>query len=319
MDYIEEELTVTTTYSVAFAVRVWRGARATPASDDAGNLRLLLLHGWLDNLASFSFFVPALLPRLPPNSSVAALDFAGHGRSGHSPSGVYSTVEFALHAAEVLDSLGWERCVVVGHSMGGGVAMVLAGSLPERVRGLVLLDSAGPPPTTAEAAPSAVAKFLAARAAAAAAAAARLCGARYPSAESAVAARLATVAAHPGKQSLSEVGAAALVARALQDAPGGGFNFRHDDRVKGFAFSFCEPQVHEFFRRVAAAGIPVALLRAASGWPYDRATVAARVALLGGLLTLVELPGSHHFHMDPETRDAVAAACAKWLHTAPLV
>jgi len=219
--------------------------------------------------------------------------------------------------AEVLDALGWPRAFLVGHSMGGGVAVVLAGALPERVRGVLLLDSAGPPPAAAEAAPDALAKLLAARAAAAAAAAARRGGARYPSLEAAVAARLATVATHPGKQFLSEEGAAAIVRRAIAEAPGGGVSWTHDDRIKAFAFSYCEPQALEFFRRVAAAGIPVLLLRARQGWPYDRAGVAARMALLGAALSHVELAGSHHFHLDPESREAVAAECAKWLLAAP--
>lgn len=306
----QEERIISTTYGVSVAVQIWRSGAAA----DEG-ARCLLLHGWLDNSASFAFLAPALLSRLPAPASLAALDFPGHGLSGHSPSGVYSTVENALIAAEVLDALGWERAALVGHSMGGGVAVVLAGALPERVRGVALLDSAGPPPVAAEAAPGAVAKFLAARGAAAASAAARRGGARYPSLEAAVAARLATVASHPGRQSLSEEGAAALVRRATTPTPEGGVNWTHDDRLKAFAFSYCEAQVLEFFRCVAAAGVPVLLLRASSGWPYDRAVVAARVALLGAALALVELPGSHHFHLDADTRSAVAAECAKWLAT----
>ena len=304
--YTEEEVSLPTSYGVTLSVRVWRGAAA------AAGVHLMCLHGWLDNSASFSRLIPALLPLLPPGSCVAALDFAGHGRSSHSPSGLYSTAENALHVVEVLDLLGWGRAVLVGHSMGGGVAAVLAGSLPERVRGVLLLDSAGPPPIPAEAAPDGVSKYLAVRGAAARGAAARG-GARYPSLESAVAARLATVATHPGRQSLSEEGAAALVRRAVQEAPGGGVDFCHDGRLKAFCFSYCEAQTHEFFRRIAAADTPVLLLRAASGWPYDRALVAARVALLGAAFSLVELPGSHHFHLDPATSGAVVAACAEWL------
>ena len=309
MSAADEEVTLPTSYGVALSVRVWRGTAAAAA----GGLHLMCLHGWLDNSASFSRLIPALLPLLPPGSCIAALDFAGHGRSGHSPSGLYSTAENALHVVEALDLLGWGRVVLVGHSMGGGVATVLAGSLPERVRGVLLLDSAGPPPVPAEAAPDGVSKYLAARGAAARGAAAARGGARYPSLESAVAARLATVATHPGRQSLSEEGAAALVRRALQEAPGGGFDFSHDGRLKAFCFSYCEAQTHEFFRRIAAADVPVLLLRAAGGWPYDRALVAARVALLGAFFSLVELPGSHHFHLDPATSGAVVAACAEWL------
>jgi pimeloyl-ACP methyl ester carboxylesterase len=100
---------------------------------------VLCLHGWLDNSASF---VP--LARYLKDFDLLALDFAGHGFSSHRPKTshyYFSDNLFDVDAA--LDVLGWEKCHIIGHSMGGGVAGSFAAALPERVDRLVLLDAVG--------------------------------------------------------------------------------------------------------------------------------------------------------------------------------
>jgi pimeloyl-ACP methyl ester carboxylesterase len=101
--------------------------------------KVLCLHGWLDNAASF---VP--LAQYLQEFDLLALDFAGHGFSSHRAAN--SHYYFANNLFDVdaaLDVLGWERCHMVGHSMGGGVASSLAAATPERVNRLVLLDAVG--------------------------------------------------------------------------------------------------------------------------------------------------------------------------------
>jgi pimeloyl-ACP methyl ester carboxylesterase len=73
-----------------------------------------------------------------------AFDLRGHGRSG----GVSTEAAFAIEAlagdiAAVADACGLERFVLVGHSLGGGVALAYAGAHPERVERLLLLDPIG--------------------------------------------------------------------------------------------------------------------------------------------------------------------------------
>ena len=105
-----------------------------------GAPRLLCLHGWLDNAASF---VP--LAGHLESCDLLALDFAGHGHSDHRPRGArYYMVENIWDIDAVLDALGWDRCHLVGHSMGGVVATAFAASAPERVQSLVALDGLGP-------------------------------------------------------------------------------------------------------------------------------------------------------------------------------
>jgi pimeloyl-ACP methyl ester carboxylesterase len=101
--------------------------------------RVLCLHGWLDNAASF---VP-LAPHLK-DFDLLALDFAGHGLSSHRPeSSRYYFHNYLYDLDAALDVLGWDKCHIIGHSMGGGIASCIAAALPERVDRLVMLDAIG--------------------------------------------------------------------------------------------------------------------------------------------------------------------------------
>ena len=71
---------------------------------------------------------------------VLALDCRGHGRSGK-PAGPYTTKRFAEDIRQAADALGVESMVLGGCSMGGTVAQAFAGAWPERVRGLLLVDT----------------------------------------------------------------------------------------------------------------------------------------------------------------------------------
>jgi pimeloyl-ACP methyl ester carboxylesterase len=104
-----------------------------------GAPKVLCLHGWLDNAASF---VP--LSAYLEDFDLLALDFAGHGFSSHRPaSSRYYFPENLFDVDAVLDVLGWEKCHLIGHSMGGGIATGLAAAAPERVGRLVSLDAVG--------------------------------------------------------------------------------------------------------------------------------------------------------------------------------
>ena len=80
-------------------------------------------------------------PQVAPYYRTLAIDMRGHGDSDNDPEGRYDhgTMSFDLEAA--LDHLGIERLVLVGHSMGGRVAMHFGGRHPERLAGLVIVDS----------------------------------------------------------------------------------------------------------------------------------------------------------------------------------
>lgn len=72
----------------------------------------------------------------------ASFDLRGHGESGKPGDATdYSIERMAADVLDVLDSLGWERAVVLGHSLGGMVVQEVALTFGERVEALVLMDT----------------------------------------------------------------------------------------------------------------------------------------------------------------------------------
>jgi len=105
---------------------------------------VLLLHGW--NGSTFS--MRRTIPDLAHRYRVVAIDLPGYGFSSRSENADYSTSAQADVVRSVLDRLQIDRAAaVLGHSMGGGVAMQLALRHPERVERLVLVSSVTPSET----------------------------------------------------------------------------------------------------------------------------------------------------------------------------
>src|ERR671923_2464586 len=102
---------------------------------------LLLLHGITDSSQTWERVAPLLSERF----TLVAPDLLGHGESA-TPRGDYSLGAHASGVRDVLTALGIDRVTVVGHSLGGGVAMQFAYQFPERCERLVLVSSGGPPP-----------------------------------------------------------------------------------------------------------------------------------------------------------------------------
>lgn len=99
---------------------------------------LLLLHG----IAGTSATWDDVIPRLAGRHTVIAPDLIGHGDS-EKPRGDYSLGAYANAIRDLLEALGRERATVVGHSLGGGVAMQFAYQFPERCERLGLVSSGG--------------------------------------------------------------------------------------------------------------------------------------------------------------------------------
>ncbi|WP_269714885.1 alpha/beta fold hydrolase [Caulobacter sp. NIBR2454] len=98
---------------------------------------VLLGHGFLWDQTMWAPQIPALAR----GRRVLAPDMWGHGGSGPLPSGTASLADIAGHMLALLDARGVERCVVVGLSLGGMWAAHLAAMAPERVAGLVMLNT----------------------------------------------------------------------------------------------------------------------------------------------------------------------------------
>ena len=104
---------------------------------------VIALHGWLDNAASFSRLAPQLVDVLP-GYRIIAVDLPGHGHSPHLLMG--SHYPFWTWSEVLMDLLTFfgRPLHVIGHSMGAGAALLVAGSCPELFRSLVSIDSLGP-------------------------------------------------------------------------------------------------------------------------------------------------------------------------------
>ena len=97
---------------------------------------IVLLHGFLENSSMWK----DLIPELSKRNKVIAIDLLGHGNSdclGY----VHSMELFAETVYAVLKQLKIRKCLLVGHSLGGYVALALAEKHPEKVKGLCLMNS----------------------------------------------------------------------------------------------------------------------------------------------------------------------------------
>ena len=111
--------------------------------DEGEGEALLLIHG----MAGSSQTWRAILPQLAKKYRVIAPDLLGHGQSSK-PRTDYSLGAFAVGLRDLLDELGVESATVVGHSLGGGIAMQFLYQHPDYCRRLVLISSGGLGPRT---------------------------------------------------------------------------------------------------------------------------------------------------------------------------
>jgi pimeloyl-ACP methyl ester carboxylesterase len=113
------------------------GRAVSYAEAGAGQL-LLLIHGMAGTAENWKSVIEPLALR----HSVIAPDFPGHGLS-EPGGGDYSLGSLASGLRDLLLTLGHERATLVGHSLGGGVALQFTYQFPEMVERLVLVSSGG--------------------------------------------------------------------------------------------------------------------------------------------------------------------------------
>ena len=108
------------------------------AGADSGGPVVVLVHG----IASRAQQWEQVMARLGQTCHVIAPDLLGHGRSAK-PRGDYSLGAHACGIRDLLSALGHDRVSLVGHSLGGGIALQYAYQFPERVERLALVCSGG--------------------------------------------------------------------------------------------------------------------------------------------------------------------------------
>jgi pimeloyl-ACP methyl ester carboxylesterase len=117
--------------------------------DGGGEHTVVLLHGFLDHAWGWEATVEA---GLGDGLHVIAPDLRGHGDSDRvGPGGYYHFPDHVADVHSLVAQLGRRRVSLVGHSMGGSVAAYFAGTFPERVYRLAILEGLGVPQTTASA------------------------------------------------------------------------------------------------------------------------------------------------------------------------
>lgn len=113
------------------------GHIAGKAWGDPQGKPILGLHGWLDNAGTHD----GLAVRLPEGYRLVCLDQPGHGLSSHYPPGMaYKLSDAFTFIRRVLEHLEWEKCTLMGHSMGGGISLWYSAMFPEQVEKLVTID-----------------------------------------------------------------------------------------------------------------------------------------------------------------------------------
>ncbi|HEU0029332.1 MAG TPA: alpha/beta hydrolase [Kofleriaceae bacterium] len=110
--------------------------------DHAGDTTFVLVHGFTD----LGFGWCEVAPRLAAHGHVIAPDLRGHGDSEWiGAGGYYHFMDYVADLDDVIRQLARRRVILVGHSMGGSVASYYAGTRPDRIAALALLEGLGPP------------------------------------------------------------------------------------------------------------------------------------------------------------------------------
>ena len=262
--------------------------RITGLRGDGDGPRVLALHGWLDNAASFIPLAAHL-----PGVQLAAPDLPGHGRSAHLAPGAEYTSGVAVNAVlDIADALGWETFSLLGHSMGAGIASLVAASVPERVRRLVAIEALGGLAETVERTADRWREAIAAARA-------------LPGKQLRVFTDLAApVRARMQANQLSEPAARLLVERGVRPVEGG-FVWSSDPRL-----TLPTPQrlsEAQLARLVAGIACPTTVVYADPPQAYFPEPLRTQRAALLPDGRLHVLAGTHHLHMEDP------AAVAAWV------
>jgi len=270
-----------------FTLRTPTGAIAGLRNGREGAPRVLALHGWLDNAASFVPLAPYL-----DDVDLVAIDLPGHGRSAHLGPGADYSFAYALHSVlDAADALGWDRFALLGHSMGAGIASLVAAGCPQRIERGVFIEALG---ALAEVPERTVARMREAVAATRALPGKNL--RVFPDLAPAVQARMKA-------NGLSEPVARLLVERGVRPVEGG-YVWSSDPRLTLPTMTrMTEPQIRDL---VAGIECPAKVVFADPAQPYLPDDIRrGRVALMPRG-ELVVLPGGHHMHMEQPQEIAAA-------------
>lgn len=267
------------------ALKTWHAsATGTP---------IVALHGWMDNAATFDRMAPLI-----SGHPFVAMDLPGHGFSDPRPPGFrYHNADYFDDVLAVLDALyPHQKVILLGHSLGAGIQMMLAGLLPDRVQALVMIEGLGP----LSADPSHYVDMT--RQALTSYRDFRPDRKPIPDEAQAVKARMNGVTG-----ALSEQAARILCGRSLAKKETGELYWLTDKRLRqNSLMRFCEAQVLACIRAIS---VPALLIRGQQGAPFEQVVGQSRLAAFSQLKQ-VTLPGQHHLHLDESPTEVAAQVIA---------
>ena len=247
----------------------------------------LLLHGWLDHAHSFDLLAPLL-----PGRTVA-LDFRGHGDSQWVPeAGFYHLVEYLGDVDAVLEQTGATR--IVGHSMGGAVALLYAAARPGLLRHVTLLDSA-PLTIQSREIPARVSAWLD--------------DLRRPRSRRRVASLEDAAARMMRFNAGLSPAAAALLASHGISPDGDGLAWKWDPWLRAHSpLPFTEGALQALLAEVKTK---VLLLRAGEGMTADASDLQQRLSKISSLRIETVAGAGHHLHLD-QPAEVARRILASW-------
>ena len=268
------------------------GIRHRVANEDAP-VKLFCLHGWLDNANSFLPLMPLL-----PEIDLVAIDMPGHGFSDKLDS-TYTVPDSAYWAAACIKALGWERCHIAGHSLGGIIAPLVAVGAPDMVESLILIESSGALTSEAENFSERLRNSMSDQLAEN-----KYQSRVYPTKEDAIETRL--------RSAKMETSSAKLIIDRQVMQCEGGWCWRFDPKLRiSTAHRLTEAHVQNVNRNIEC---PVLTIIAKQGFLTSREQTTERLKLIKNH-KMVTLAGHHHLHMD--TPEPVSAAMNQFLGTRP--
>ena len=259
----------------------------------SGSIPVIALHGWLDNAASFDRMLPFL-----DNVHVVALDLAGHGRSSHRSEDASYDIWFDIaEVISVVDQMGWDRFALLGHSRGAIISGLIAGTFPDRITSLVLIDGYVPMPQEPADAAKQIMKAIRENKRFAA-----TTPTQFENFDRAIQARV------NGFVPLELDAAALLANRGVVEGPAG-YYWANDQRLKAASFvKFSKECLESFLTSVVA---PALLIQAEdSMFSPDR----QQSELFDWIpqMEIIKMPGSHHLHLE-EGAERVAEEVKRFL------
>lgn len=262
----------------------------------------LALHGWMDNAATFSRIGPMIAGQL--GIRIIALDFSGHGHSAHRPPrSEYSMWSYCHDVIDALDELGLAQVTLMGHSLGAGVANILAAIQPERVKALILIDGllgrlSDPADQVKQLRQGITAqRRLSSR------------SSHYQDIEQAVEVRV-----RKSMLPIDKDTARPIVLRNLVGSEQEGYQLRFDRQIMAARpVSFTERQAISIMQGIQC---PALLVQGRQGIiPLRDPGQSCRDAIRG--LVQVTLDGGHHLHLEPAMANDVANAIVHWSRQQP--